>query len=210
MWGVASLSHMSHLLQRLTVPFLFCLSTAATAMTGGSVVAPPVWMSETYAPGISPEDEDPVLQARAFAEDFRISMGGQIVSSINTSVRVDGPNRGTELSLEDEPGFQSEVSVFRVDAAWRMTGHHDLIASYDDLSLLSSKVICHEAVHGQGSDGEDVGAVLSVGSAPVYQAQMCLTAAIARGTQEPSRGLEARATEATVHTHGIGPEQPPS
>ncbi len=108
------------------------------------MVAPPVWMSEAYAPGISPEDEDPVRQARAFAEDFRISLGGQIVSSINTSVRVDGPNRGTEVSLEDELGFKSEVSVFRVDAAWRMTGRHNLIASYYDISRTSSKVIDRE------------------------------------------------------------------
>ena len=117
MWGVASLSHMSHLLQRLDVPFWLGFSPPATGPASGPVVAPPEWMSEALEPGVSPGAEDSACRKLAFAEDFRISLGGQIVSSINTSVRVDGPNRGTELSLEDEPGFQSEVSVFRVDAA---------------------------------------------------------------------------------------------
>ena len=131
---------MLSLIQRVAAPFLLAVSVVSPALASTEGSTAPEWMRAAYSPGISPEDVDAGRKARAFAEDFRLSVGGQIVSSISTAIRVDANGiGGTELSLEDNFGFKSEVSVLRIDAAWRMTGRHSLIASYYDISRSSSK-----------------------------------------------------------------------
>jgi hypothetical protein len=131
---------MRYSLQILAAPILFVSSALTPAVAGTGEAPTPAWMRDTYSPGLSAQDEDPSAKARAFAEDFRLSAGGQLVTSISTAIRVDANGiGGSELSLEDNFGFKTEVNVLRLDAAWRMSGRHSLIASYYDISRSSSK-----------------------------------------------------------------------
>lgn len=58
-------------------------------------------------------------------EELKINLGG-ILTTNNTSVRIDGARRGTEFDLENLAGVKDDVSTFYGSGTWRFAPNHRL------------------------------------------------------------------------------------
>jgi len=65
-----------------------------------------------------------------------LSLGAELLETVNTSLRVDSPTLGvgTEIDLEDDFNLDDHVLTGRIDAGWQMTRRQSL-----DLSLFQIK-----------------------------------------------------------------------
>lgn len=86
----------------------------------------------------------PVVDARAddlwpIEQRFNLSLGVFLIGT-DTTLRVDGASRGTEINLENDFGFQSQ-DRFRVDGYWRFAKRHKLRFLYFGSRSESSRTI---------------------------------------------------------------------
>ncbi len=74
---------------------------------------------------------------------FTLSLGGQLLATVNTTLRVDSSTlgTGTEIDLEDDFDVDDRLFAGRIDAEWRIAKRHALDFSVYDLQRKGTRVI---------------------------------------------------------------------
>jgi hypothetical protein len=76
-------------------------------------------------------------------ERFTLSLGGQLLATVDTTLRVDSDTlgTGTEVDLEDDFDLDDSLFAGRIDAEWLMAKRHSLDFSLYDLRREGTRVI---------------------------------------------------------------------
>lgn len=89
----------------------------------------------TTPPG---DDSDEAYEWKRFA----VSIGAQLIASVNTTLRVDSPTLGIGTEVDFESDFDVDDRLFfgRIDAEWRFARKHSLDFSIFDLKREGTRV----------------------------------------------------------------------
>lgn len=85
--------------------------------------------------------------AQSFFGDSRFEItAGSFFQSSDTTIRIDGEERGTEIDFEDDLGFSADDSLSRFSFDWRFKERHTLSGGYYRLKRDVSKRIQKEII----------------------------------------------------------------
>jgi len=109
----------------------------------------PLALAALLASAPARSDEAPPASAPVLeypAHDIDLRLGAFLVTNIDTTISLTGPNGGggTLIDFGDTLGGETSVNVFRADLDWNISGPHLVQGSWYDIDLSGHKVISKE------------------------------------------------------------------
>ena len=92
-------------------------------------------------PRVDPNAEE---KTRLRRDQLHIRGGAQFLGNFATEISVNGQTLGTDIDLEDDLGFDSDVFTGRVDFDWRLGQRHHVIGSWYAIERDSTLTIDEE------------------------------------------------------------------
>ena len=112
---------------------------------GGKYRRVRLWGALTVTPALAPDLAAAQLPTNHLYDRWQLSGSGTLLV-LGATLRVDGENRGTDLSVEDDLGLSRTTLQPRVALRWRPGKRHEIEAAYQWASRSTQRVLTDTVV----------------------------------------------------------------